>query len=224
MLLGLNNILTEAEVAEVRGIAKKGSFVGAETFEPGLTRVGVIKIEELAKGDPGKARVNEIVLDALYRNETFRTAAIPKHIHTPLLSRYKQGMFFGPHVDNPIMEWREPFRIDMSMTIFLNPPETYEGGELTLETGYGQKSMKLPAGDGILYPTTMQHWVNEVKRGERLCAIVWLQSLVADQAKRQILYDLALTTNWMRQAAPESPEYRRLNQTRANLIRMWAGD
>ncbi len=122
------------------------------------------------------------------------------------------------------MEWREPFRIDMSLTIFLNPPETYEGGELTLETGYGQKSMKLPAGDGILYPTTMQHWVNEVKRGERLCAIVWLQSLVADQAKRQILYDLALTTNWMRQAARESPEYRRLNQTRANLIRMWAGD
>ncbi len=78
MLLGLNKILTEAEVAEVRGIAKKGSFVGAETFEPGLTRVGVIKIEELAKEDPGKARVNEIVLDALYRNETFRTAGLTR--------------------------------------------------------------------------------------------------------------------------------------------------
>ena len=137
MLLGLNKILTEAEVAEIRAIAKKGSFVGSEAFERGLARAGVIKIEELVKEDPGKARVNEIVLDALYRSETFRTAAIPKHIHTPLLSRYKRGMFFAPHVDNPIMEWREPFRIDMSITIFLNPPETYEGGELTLETGYG---------------------------------------------------------------------------------------
>ena len=127
------------------------------------------------------------VLGALERNETFRTAALPKTIQRPILSKYETGMFYGTHIDNPIQRSPEVMRLDMSITIFLNDPGSYGGGELVLDTGYGEKAVKLPAGDAMLYPTTMLHRVAEVTSGERLAAITWIQSMVRDQAQRQVL-------------------------------------
>ena len=164
------------------------------------------------------------MLAALDRNETFRTAAVPKHIRPPILSRYRPGMSYGLHIDNPVMRRPVPMRLDLSITIFLSDATSYQGGELVIETPYGDKRIKLPPGDAILYPTTMLHRVEEVATGERLAAVTWIQSMVQDQAKRSILYDLAVVVHWMQTAAPQSPQYHRLNNTRANLVRMWATD
>lgn len=224
MLLWLQGILTPDEVAKIRSIAASGRFVDGGASAPGLAEKGVKRNEQLSNQAKNKATVDRIVLDALYRNETFRTAAIPKRIQTPVLARYKSGMVYGTHIDNPIHDRRNPMRLDLSITIFLSDPSSYAGGELVHDTGYGDKSVKLPSGDAILYPTTMLHRVEEVKRGERLVAITWIQSMVREGAKRRILYDLALATQWAFKQAPESPEYHRLNNARANLIRMWATD
>jgi PKHD-type hydroxylase len=133
-------------------------------------------------------------------------------------------MVYGTHIDNPIRRKPVPMRLDLSITVFLNNPDSYTGGELVVETPYGEKQVKLPAGDGILYPTTMLHRVAEVKSGERLAAVTWIQSMIQDQFKRSMVYDLALVTQWAMETAPESPQYHKLNNTRANLIRMWATD
>jgi PKHD-type hydroxylase len=110
------------------------------------------------------------------------------------------------------------------MTLFIAGPDDYQGGELVVETPYGEQSIKLPAGHGILYPTTMLHRVETVSAGERLVVVIWIQSMVQDQGKRSLLWDLAQVTQWAQDAAPNSKPYHQLSNIRANLVRMWATD
>lgn len=224
MLLWLQKILDADEIARLVRLSEQASFVDGGLTAPELARKGVKQNLEMKARSKQQAQVAEIVLAALERNETFRTAAVPKAIQRPILSKYDVGMHYGTHIDNPIQRHPEPMRLDLSITVFLKDPESYGGGELVLDTGYGEKAVKLPAGDGMLYPTTMLHRVAPVTSGQRLAAVTWIQSMVRDQAQRQILYDLALSTQWALRTAPESPEYHRLNNARANLIRMWATD
>lgn len=224
MLLWLQKILDADEIARLGRLAEQANFLDGGLSAPELGRKGVKKNLEMKIRSKQQTQFEEIVLAALERNETFRTAAVPKVIQRPILSKYDVGMHYGTHIDNPIQRHPEPMRLDLSITIFLREPDTYGGGELVLDTGYGEKAIKLPAGDGMLYPTTMLHRVAPVTSGYRLAAITWIQSMVRDQAQRQILYDLALSTQWALKTAPESPDYHRLNNARANLIRMWATD
>ena len=224
MLLALQGLLAAAEVAELRRIAAEGEFIDGGVSSPGLAAAGIKRNEQMSLASAQQRRVEEIVLSALDRNETFRTAAIPKLIRPPILSRYRPGMAYGTHIDNPIMRKPVPMRLDLSITAFLSDPENYRGGELCIETPYGEKRIKLPAGDAVLYPTTMLHRVDEITSGERLAAVTWIQSMVHEQTKRTMLYDLAVVTQWVNSVAPQSPYYHRLNNTRANLIRMWAID
>lgn len=134
-------------------------------------------------------------------------------------------MAYGVHIDNPIMRRPVPMRLDLSITAFLSDPDHYTGGELCIEMPYGEKRIKLPAGDAVLDPTTKPHRVVEVTSGERLAARhLDPETMVHEQAKRSMLYDLAVVTQWAHSVAPESPNYHRLNNTRANLTRMWAID
>ena len=224
MLLALQGLLAAAEVAELRRIAAEGEFIDGGVSSPGLAAAGIKRNEQMSLASAQQRRVEEIVLSALDRNETFRTAAIPKLIRPPILSRYRPGMAYGTHIDNPIMRKPVPMRLDLSITAFLSDPENYRGGELCIETPYGEKRIKLPAGDAVLYPTTMLHRVDEITSGERLAAVTWIQSMVHEQTKRTMLYDLAVVTQWVNSVAPQSPYYHRLNNTRANLTRMWAID
>ena len=224
MLLALQGLLAAAEVAELRQIAAEGEFVDGGVSSPGLAAAGIKRNEQLSLASAQQRRVEELVLGALDRNETFRTAAIPKLIRPPILSRYRPGMAYGVHIDNPIMRRPVPMRLDLSITAFLSDPDHYTGGELCIDTPYGEKRIKLPAGDAVLYPTTMLHRVGEITSGERLAAVTWIQSMVHEQAKRSMLYDLAVVTQWLHSIAPQSPNYHRLSNTRANLVRMWAVD
>jgi len=224
MLLWLPSVLTAEEVKLFRGIAARGMFENGALSAPGLGAAGVKRNEQLAPKTEDYEQFTRVFDSALDRNETFRTAAVPKLLYPPILSRYRPGMVYGTHIDNPIRRKPVPMRLDLSITVFLNNPDSYGGGELVVETPYGEKQVKLPAGDGILYPTTMLHRVAEVKSGERLAAVTWIQSMIQDQFKRSMVYDLALVTQWAMETAPESPQYHKLNNTRANLIRMWATD
>jgi PKHD-type hydroxylase len=224
VLLVLQGLLAPTEVTTLREIAREGAFVDGSISSPGLAAAGVKRNEQLSLASEHQRRVEEIVLGALDRNETFRIAAVPKLIRPPVLSRYRTGMSYGTHIDNPVMRRPVPMRLDLSTTIFLGEPAGYDGGELCIETPYGEKRIKLPAGDAILYPTTMLHRVETVTRGERLAAVTWIQSMVQDPAKRAILYDLAVVAHALLGAAPNSPQTHTLNQTRANLVRMWATD
>lgn len=224
MLLWLQNVLNANEVKTLREIGATGRFSDGALSAPGLGATGVKRNEQLTLKTKDHERMAQLVLGALDRNETFRTAAIPKLIYPPILSRYRNGMAYGTHIDNPIRRQPQALRLDLSITIFLSDPETYVGGELVVETPYGEKQAKMPAGHAILYPTTMLHRVAEVKKGERLAAVTWIQSMVREQEKRTMLYDLAQVTQWAYQTAPDSAPYHKLNNTRANLTRMWATD
>lgn len=164
------------------------------------------------------------VHQALLRHRLFRAATQPNVILPPTFSRYVPGMAYGPHVDDAIMGAAEAVRADIAVTLFLSDPASYDGGELTVETYADALKFKLAAGDAILYPATSIHQVAPVTRGERLAAILWVQSLVRDPAKREILFDLeTLRRNlWQKSGQTKTPESDLAAKTYVNLMRLWA--
>jgi PKHD-type hydroxylase len=114
------------------------------------------------------------------------------------------------------------YRSDISLTIFLNEPDAYDGGELVINTPFGEQKVKLNAGDAVLYPSSSTHRVAEVTRGERLVAVTWLQSTVRDPAKREILYNLSQAREVMIKNAAEAKETEQLSNAYMNLVRMWS--
>jgi PKHD-type hydroxylase len=131
-------------------------------------------------------------------------------------------MTYGDHVDDPIMGSASPrFRSDVSMTVFLTPPEAYDGGELTIRTAFGEHQVKLPAGDAVVYPSSSLHRVAEVTRGERVVALTWIQSYVRDPSRRELLYELNRAREILLRQAPEAEHTGLVDRSYANLLRMW---
>jgi PKHD-type hydroxylase len=163
---------------------------------------------------------------ALDRNLLFQAAALPAEIFPPLFNRYDGGHGFGTHVDSairPNLRNGRRIRTDLSATLFLSDPSAYDGGELLIEDTYGQKSVKLPAGHMVLYPATSLHRVAAVTRGSRVASFFWIQSLVADDGKRSILFDIDISIQRLRQdVGEEHPALVALTGAYHNLIRQWA--
>jgi len=223
MIVWIQQLLTSDELATlVQGLS------GAE-FDSGRRTAGVLNRPvkenlELLPNWQDKERLDRIVLAALKRKQTFEIAARPKKIITPIFSRYEPGMYYGNHLDNAIMDRGDRTRVDLSLTLFLSGPETYDGGELVIETEYGPRTIKLPAGDAVVYPTIYYHEVKPVTRGERYACVTWIQSLVRDIHKRQILYDMSVLAEWIHARAPGSPQFKQFNKIQMNLYRIWADD
>jgi PKHD-type hydroxylase len=168
-------------------------------------------------------RLIRILMATLGHDETFRFGVLPHRVADPIFARYRPGMTYGDHVDDPIMGARGPrFRTDVSMTVFLNPPESYEGGELVIRTSFGERRVKLAAGDAVAYPSSSLHHVAEVTRGERLVALTWIQSYVRDPARRELLYELNLAREHLLKSAPEAEHTARVDCSYNNLVRMWS--
>ncbi|MCP5151650.1 MAG: Fe2+-dependent dioxygenase [Ectothiorhodospiraceae bacterium] len=169
------------------------------------------------------ARVRSTVVEAFNRVPVLGYALLPRTVSTPILSLYDPGMFYGQHVDSAIGESEgRTFRSDISVTIFLSDPATYDGGELVIDSEYGTQSFKLGAGDAVFYPTLFLHEVRPVTRGQRAACVLWLESMVRDPNRRSVLLDLAHLGNWMGRAAPQDAEARQLlAKVRENLYRMW---
>lgn len=159
-------------------------------------------------------------------NAIFLGAALPHTIFPPLFNRYGTGETFGLHVDNAIRFHSASgarIRTDLSATLFLTPPSEYKGGELLIESNSGNQTYKLAAGSMLLYPSTTLHRVTEVTSGERVSCFMWLQSLVADHAEREMLFDLDRSVQALSaERGKTDREVLRLTQLYHNLVRRWA--
>jgi len=222
MLLPVPGVLKADELALARGWLAGAHFVDGR-LSAGLAARRVKHNQELEAGVPDLERLNRLVMGNLVRHPVYRGGALPLHVAGPLYARYRPGMTYGDHLDDPIMGTDGVmYRSDVAVTVFLNAPEEYDGGELVIRTSAGEQAVKLPAGDAVLYPAGSIHHVNPVTRGERLAAVTWVQSLVRDAARRELLYGLNAAREKLLQNAPEAEETAQVNAAYLNLIRMWS--
>jgi PKHD-type hydroxylase len=220
MFLPIADILTKAEIDDARA-----HIMGMEdAFAPGQLTAGHharwVKHNEQAETQAA-APVLTMAHDALRKHPVFKAAAQPQAIVKLMLSRYRPGMHYGSHVDEPFMEGK---RTDLSFTLFLSPPEAYEGGSLVIEDTDGERAFKLEAGSVILYPSTTLHRVEDVTLGERLAVVGWIRSRLRDAGQREIIFDLENAIASLSTIQAPRAVLDRLYKTRANLIRMWAED
>lgn len=182
---------------------------------------------QLPETSSAARELGALVLEALSRNSTFFAAALPRRIYPPLFNRYSGGQSFGYHVDNAVRYDRsrggaEPVRTDVSATLFLGAPESYDGGELEIEDTYGTQRVKLPAGHMVLYPGTSLHRVLPVTRGTRVACFFWLQSMIRDPGQRRLLFDLDLSIRRLTADVPAHASLVPLTGVYHNLLRQWA--
>jgi PKHD-type hydroxylase len=222
MLLTIPGLLNAAQLDRIRETLAGAEFVDGR-ITAGFAAARVKHNLELKQDPERLQRLIRIIMASLAHNETFRFGALPHRVADPIVARYEPGMTYGDHVDDPIMGTSGPrFRTDVSMTIFLSPPESYEGGELTVRTPFGDRKVKLPAGDAVIYPSSSLHHVAEVTAGERLVALTWIQSYVRDAAQRELLYELNLARERLLKEAPGTETTGHVDRSYANLLRMWA--
>jgi len=218
MIYEFDEILTREELAKVITTAKHGSF--HEGARGAGWQAKSVKENEELDGEPMR-EVAGIVGQALARSEKFKALAWPKRLAGFLVSRYKPGMTYGTHVDNAILN---NARSDMSFTLFLSEPDTYEGGELIIEQGDGERRIKPPKGHMVLYSTGDLHHVAEVTKGERLAVVGWVRSYVRDPKARELLYDLDRVMLDLKDKPDERVNLDRVSKVRTNLLRMWIDD
>ena len=224
MVVLIENLIDQETVAQLR------AWMAEATFEDGRATAGGaaarVKNNEQVSSDPKRRdpklkEMQELVRDLLWDNALFCAAAQPKKIKPPLFSRYTAGKRYGVHMDNALMG---SMRIDLSITLFLSDPDSYEGGELVVYFPTGERRVKLPAGSAVLYPATALHEVTEVTKGERLVVVTWVRSLVRDAAEREILFDLRASTHRLQDLLGRTTEIDILSKTFTNLLRRWADD
>ncbi|HEY7250343.1 MAG TPA: Fe2+-dependent dioxygenase [Methylomirabilota bacterium] len=224
MLLHIERVLTEAQIARCRTMLEEAKWVdGRETS--GHLAARVKHNRQVDEATPEAREMGSIIVSALERTPLFMAAALPLRVFPPLFNRYEPGMAFGNHVDNAIRELTaSPLRVrtDLSATLFLSACEEYDGGELVVDDTYGAHQVKLPAGDMILYPASSLHRVNPVTRGVRLASIFWVQSMVREDGERSLLFDLDMAIAQVSEAAPGNPGIVALTSCYHNLLRRWS--
>jgi len=224
MLLTIPNVLTGDQVAEAREHLARADWVDGRVTA-GYQSARVKDNRQLPEDHPAARALGEMILTALQRNALFISAALPLRIFPPLFNQYGGGQSFGSHVDNAIRQVAGTgFRIrtDISATLFLSQPDEYDGGELAVEDTYGVHTVKLPAGDMVLYPSTSLHHVRPVTRGARIASFFWIQSLVRDDADRTLLFDLDTAIQRLSAEAPDHSAAVQLTGVYHNLVRRWA--
>ncbi len=222
MLIRLTKVLDAERLQAVAELLTGADFVDGR-LSAGAEARRVKRNLELAPGSDRRERLNAVVMNALVRHPDYQAAALPARVATPFYARYAPGMSYGEHVDNPVMgSAPHLYRADVAVTIFLNDATDYDGGELWIRTTFGDQTVKLPAGDAVLYPASSLHRVTEVTRGERRVAVTWVQSLVRDAARRELLYELHRAREKLLRDAPQAPETLGVGRAYLNLIRMWA--
>ena len=222
MLVTIPEVLTKDDISVIQDLIATANFHDGRT-SAGSEAVAVKNNQEMSISEIEMQRLNNLVMGKLVQNPTYIAAAFAKKIAAPFYAKYTEGMFYGNHIDDPVMgPPNQRYRTDISITIFLNEPEEYDGGELVISTTFGEQKIKLSAGDAVLYPSSSTHQVAEVTRGERLVAVTWLQSTIRDAAKREILYNLSQARETLIKKSPDSIELEQLSNSYVNLLRMWS--
>ena len=221
MLVTIPQVLDKDDIRIILELMETASFRPGEATA-GKEAARVKHNHEMFISEIETQRLNNLVMGKLVRNKDYIDAAFAARIAVPIYAKYTQGMYYGSHIDDPVMgPPNQRYRSDISITIFLNEPEAYDGGELIIQTTFGEQSIKLNAGDAVLYPSSSTHRVAEVTRGERIVAVTWLQSTVRDPARREILFNLARAREALLETAPESEALQKLSNSYVNLLRMW---
>lgn len=220
MQIVIANVLDADDLAAVRAAIAQVRFIdGRETAGFAARRV-----KDNRQADPDDHRLDaarRLVAKRIAENDVFRMAVRPKQVSPLLFSRYEPGMQYGRHVDDALMAG---MRTDVSFTLFLAEPESYDGGELIVETAGGEEPVKLAAGALFAYPSTTLHRVAPVTRGARLAAVGWARSYVRDAARRELLFDLDTARRRLFAREGRSEEFDLMSKSLANLVRMWAED
>jgi PKHD-type hydroxylase len=225
MLIAIPDILSPDEVARLRAVIDVGEWVDGNVTS-GAQSALAKKNEQLPEGSAAHREGGAIVLDALGRSPLFVAAALPLKVFPPLFNRYAGGQEFGTHVDNAVRIQRgSDFRVrsDLSMTVFLEDPAAYDGGELIVEGQFGEQLVKLPAGHAILYPSSSLHRVAPVTRGARVASFFWVQSMVRDDGARRILFEMDQAVQRLGgQLGQDDRSVIELTGVYHNLLRKWA--
>jgi len=226
MLLPIANVLTAEQVAHCRARLDAADWADGR-ITAGHQSAKAKDNAQLPEDSEVARELSAIVLEALSRNSTFFSAALPKRVFPPLFNRYAGGQSFDYHVDNAIRYDRssgraEALRTDLSATLFLSAPEDYDGGELVIEDTFGTQSIKLAAGDLVLYPGTSLHKVLPVTRGTRLASFFWIQSMLREDAQRRLMFELDVSIRRLTQSVPDHPALVQLTGVYHNLLRRWA--
>ena len=220
MLMVIPQLLTDDEVKALAGLAETARFTDGRASAGGYLK-GAKNNLQMEATQEQHALLQNTMLGALQRSIPFHDFAVPRHIADFRINRYEVGMAYGSHLDNPLIGDSETLRSDISMTVFLSDPASYDGGELRLETPFGVEEAKLFPGDAVVYATVVPHEVVEVTRGVRVAVIGWLQSYVRDPAQRQILYDMNRARQRLRDTGADQEAVERLVRCYGNLMRMW---
>ncbi len=222
MIYELPNLIPTEQLVKIRSIISKGKFVdGMQTAGPAVANLK--KNIELKIGSSEGNQVNRIIQQCMAENNDFQILTMPTTITKLITSQYGIGMGYGDHSDNAMMSDGK-LRSDISLTVFLNDPKAYQGGELVLNTDIRPEEYKSAAGSCVIYPTYLLHRVNLVTKGTRLVALGWINSQVADPFKRQALIDLAQSLDYLMKNTKDGVnhiEYIRLDKVYKNLQRMW---
>jgi len=222
MMITLSGVLTPDQIREVTTLAGGLSWRDG-TATAGATARQVKRNEQADLSGATGTLVKKLLQEAIEGHPVLRAAAQPRRFSPLMISRTGPGGGYGRHVDNAFMGTGDRrIRTDLSFTLFLSGPATYEGGELAVDTAAGEHVVKPEAGDLVLYPSTTLHEVRPVTAGERVVCVGWIESSVRDAAAREILFDLEnLRASLAAQHAPQSAEMLTLTKTISNLLRLW---
>ncbi|HEY1152874.1 MAG TPA: Fe2+-dependent dioxygenase [Pseudolabrys sp.] len=222
MMVHIPAVLTPEQVARCREVMEKAAWVDGNVTS-GHQAAKAKNNLQLPESAPEARELSNMVMEALGRSPLFMSAVLPKQVFPPLFNRYDAGMTFGNHVDNAVRSGNGVrIRTDVSSTLFISSPEDYDGGELIVEDTYGAHSVKLPAGDMIVYPATSLHRVTPITRGSRICSFFWTQSMIRDEAQRGLLFDLDMSIIRLAGDHPQHKSVVSLTAVYHNLLRQWA--
>ncbi|KFG90675.1 PKHD-type hydroxylase [Sphingobium herbicidovorans NBRC 16415] len=225
MLTVIPDLLDSGSVHRIRSLIDAAQWVDGNVTSGHQSALAKRNMQ-LPEDAPQAQQAGQIILDALGKSPLFIAAALPLKIFPPLFNSYAGGQAFGVHVDNAVrIQAGTGFRVrsDLSITVFLEDPELYQGGELTIETNFGVQQVKLPAGHAVLYPSSSLHRVEPVVRGRRVASFFWLQSMIRDDAARQMLFDLDSSVQALAaDLGHDNAQVIRLTGVYHNLLRRWA--
>ncbi|ARU89768.1 Fe2+-dependent dioxygenase [Pseudomonas sp. M30-35] len=224
MLLHIPAVFNREEITRIREALEAAAWVDGKVTA-GHQSAKAKNNLQLAEDSPLAKEISQAMLERLWNNPLFMSAALPNKVFPPLFNCYRSGDDFGYHIDNAVRQVKgsvERVRTDLSSTLFFSDPDEYDGGELTIQDTYGVQKVKLPAGDLVLYPASSLHKVAAVTRGSRFASFFWTQSLVREDSQRSLLFEMDNAIQQLSRDVPEHPSLTQLTGTYHNLLRRWA--
>ncbi|PWB34890.1 Fe2+-dependent dioxygenase [Pseudomonas sp. SDI] len=224
MLLHIPALFSRDEVLRIREALEQADWADGK-ITAGYQSAKAKHNLQLPEGHPLAKEIGVAMVERLWANPPFMSAALPHKVFPPLINCYREGGSFDFHIDNAIRQPRgsqERVRTDLSSTLFFSDPEDYDGGELVIQDTFGTRQVKFAAGDMVLYPGTSLHKVNPVTRGARYAAFFWTQSLVREDSQRTLLFEMDGAIQQLTAEVPEHPALIQLTGTYHNLLRRWA--